>query len=216
MGARVVSWLSCVVVVGLLWASGASAGSGSRFSAKELKLLAKGELVQRPVVESRGELRLIGGTSWQVIDAPPSVVWQALLDTRRYHRMLPQLAEAKLVRRGRDARKVWFRHAAGPLDMTYTLDMKINAGERDINFRIDDSRDNSIRAAWGFYTVRPYEGGRSLLVYAIRADIGDGLGKSLVRSTVHEWMLKVPWMIKRFVEGSGRWIYKPASQVAAR
>jgi hypothetical protein len=28
-----------------------------------------------------------------------------------------------------------------------------------------------------------------------------------MRDSVHEWMLRTPWMIKRFVEGSGRKIY---------
>lgn len=199
-------FLACVGVV--------QAGGGE-FSPRELKQLARGELVKRPVTEARGELRLIGGTSWQVIDASPHVVWQALLDTRHYDRMVPQLAEAKVVRGTPDERKVWFRHAAGPLDMSYTLDMEIDEGRRDISFRIDDTRDNSIRAAWGVYNVLPYEGGKSLLVYAIRADLGEGLGRRLVSSTVHEWMLKVPWMVKRFVEGSGRYIYKDAPETLA-
>ena len=105
MGARVVSWLSIAAAVLLVGTSLVSAGSGDSFSKEELRKLSAGELVQRPVSESRGNLRLIGGTSWQVIDAAPSVVWQALLDTGHYPRMLPQLSEAKLVRRKGAARK---------------------------------------------------------------------------------------------------------------
>ena len=40
------------------------------------------------------------------------------------------------------------------------------------------------------------------------ADLDVGALGSLMRGDVHEWLLKVPWTVKRFVEGSGRWIYK--------
>jgi hypothetical protein len=30
----------------------------------------------------------------------------------------------------------------------------------------------------------------------------------VLRPAVQEWALRVPWMVKRFVEGSGRYIYK--------
>ena len=72
---------------------------------------------------------------------------------------------------------------------------------------MDQDRPHDLRAAWGFYTVRPYGNG-TLLVYGIMADLGGGFISALVQDAVHEWMLKTPWMIKRFVEGSGRWIYK--------
>jgi hypothetical protein len=73
-----------------------------------------------------------------------------------------------------------------------------------------------VRAAWGFYNLRPHGEG-TLLAFGIMADIGDGLLTALVRPQVHEWMMKVPWMVKRFVEGSGRKLYKvhPAPQATA-
>lgn len=187
----------------------ARAGSGERFTSHELSLLTRGELVSRPVEQRRGELRLMGGTSWQVIDAPPEVLWQALLDTDHYDRMLPQLIEARVLEEDDGARRLMLRHGASFVQTSYHLVMRADHARRDLSFRLDESRENGIRAAWGFYTVKPYEGGRSLLVYAVMADIGDGLATAVVRPTVHEWMLKVPTMIKRFVEGSGRLLYAP-------
>jgi hypothetical protein len=55
--------------------------------------------------------------------------------------------------------------------------------------------------------VRAYAGGKTLLAYGVMADIGNGLGSMLLRGSVHEWMMKVPWMVKRFIEGSGRYLY---------
>ena len=149
----------------------------------------------------------MGGSSGQLIDSPPEVVWQALLDTPRYPRFLPQVAEAKLVRQSNGTRKVFVRHG-GLAAASYYVSLRVETPLREISFRIEESGAIGVRAAWGFYSLRPYGHGKTLLAFGIMADIGDGLLTAIVRPQIHEWMLKVPWMVKRFVEGSGRTLYK--------
>jgi hypothetical protein len=198
----------------MLLAAGAYAGNGTReLSTEERASLDRGALVQRPMVQRRGSLELMGGTSYQVIDAPLKVVWSALLDTSHYHRMMPRVLEARLV--SSDARKqdtertVFMRQGAGPFEKAYYLTVRIYEERGDITFSVDERRPHDLRAAWGFYTVRPYaDGTKTLLAYGVMADFGvSGLG-ALVRGDMHDWLLKVPWTVKRFVEGSGRYIYK--------
>ncbi len=180
----------------------------------ELARLEREQRVERRVTLQRGGLRLIGGTSWQVIDAPPDVVWQALLDTEHYKRMLPQVAEVRLVREAGDSRTVFVRHGGPIVQPSYYLSVQIDRREHGLTFHVDESRPRSIRAAWGFYALRPHGAHKSLLVYGVMADIGDGLVKAMARPLVHEWMMKVPTLVKRFVEGSGRYIYKDHTPVA--
>lgn len=175
---------------------------------QERQRLERGELVTRPTIERRGSLRLVGGTSWQVINAKPSAVWQAVLDTTRYHRMLPRVRYAKLTQKSANQRTVYVMHSAGLVDASYYLKVKTYPERWDVTFTLDDSRPHSIRAAWGYYSVRPHGNGKTLLAYGAMVDVGDGVVAGITRSTVQEWALKVPWMIKRFVEGSGRWIYR--------
>lgn len=179
------------------------------FSSQERSSLDQGRLVQRPLERRRGALRLVGGTSYQVIDAPVHVVWQALLDTPHYHRMMPQLLEAKVVEQAHDRRTLFMRQGeSGLAEASYYLKVSVDAEQRDIEFRMDEERPHDLRAAWGFYNIRPYANGtRTLLSYGIMADLGDGLLVSLARDSVRDWMLRTPWMVKRFVEGSGRHIY---------
>jgi hypothetical protein len=189
----------------------ASAGNGGNrdFSREERASLAAGDLVSRPMVERRGSLELRGGTSYQVIDAPLRVVWRALLDTSHYHRMMPRVLEAKLVRDETHQRTVFMRQGVGPFEKAYYLDVHIYEERGDITFSVDERRPHDLRAAWGFYTVRPYaDGSKTLLAYGVMADIGAGPVGMLAGDDVHEWLLKVPWTVKRFVEGSGRYIYK--------
>ena len=202
-----------VAVVGLGLLAGppvvlAGGWDDRRFSTAERRALLSGELVQRRVRQRRGQLDLMGGTAWQVIDAPAERVWEALLDTPRYHRFMPQVLEARLGDRAPGERTVYMRQGQGFIQADYYLKVTVDHGDHDIAFTIDESRPHDLKAAFGFYTVRPYGPDRSLLAYGVMADIGDGLVAAAARGTVHEWMLKVPWMVKRFVEGSGRYIYR--------
>lgn len=202
----------------LLSAVAYAGNGGSReLSQEERASLDKGALVQRPRVERRGSLDLMGGTSYQVIDAPLKVVWNALLDTDHYHRMMPRVLEAKVVRDdthtqdapGDRERTVFMRQGAGPFERAYYLNVRVYPDRGDITFSVDEKRPHDVRAAWGFYTVRPYAGGtKTLLAYGVMADLDVGGIGVFVRDDMHDWLLKVPWTVKRFVEGSGRWIYK--------
>lgn len=196
----------------------AVAASEREFTPAEQARLRAGELVQRPATERRGRLHLMGGTSFQVVDAPRDVVWQALVDTEHYSKMLPQVLEARLVQDRGAHRLVYLRQGQqGFVETAYYLDVDLDQQRGDIAFRMDSKRPHDLRAAYGFYSVRPFESGRTLLCYGIMADIGEGVLRSLLRGAVQEWMLKTPWMVKRFVEGSGRWIYDwPATPSAAK
>ncbi len=184
--------------------------NSSNFTAEEWKRLDAGQLVLRPTTRTQGELRLMGGSSWQVIDAAPEIVWRALLDTPRYHRMMPQVLEARLVRTRDNQRTVFLRQGAeGLLEAKYYLRVNVHEQQRDITFTVDEKMPHDgLRAAWGFYTVRPYGEGKTLLAYGVMADIGGGMVAGLVRHNVHDWMLRTPWMVKRFVEGSGKRLYR--------
>jgi hypothetical protein len=198
-----------------LLATAVSAGNGGNrdFSSEERASLAAGGLVSRPMVERRGSLDLRGGTSYQVIDAPLRVVWSALLDTSHYHRMMPRVLEARVVNSEPTERTVFMRQGAGPFEKAYYLTVHIYSERGDITFGVDERRPHDLRAAWGFYNVRPYANGqKTLLAYGVMADIGIGPMGALIGDDVHEWLLKVPWTVKRFVEGSGRHIYKEAWQ----
>jgi ribosome-associated toxin RatA of RatAB toxin-antitoxin module len=203
------AWALAICVLGMaLCAAPARADANRELTAAEHAKLARGELVVRPLEQRRGSQELIGGAAWQVIEARPEVVWQALLDTSRYHRFMPRVLEARLVAEKGGLRTVFVRQGTELIDASYYMKVHVVPDKRDISFAVDESRPHDLRTAWGFYSVRPYGNGRTLLAYGIMADIGGGLLTGVLKGTIHEWMLKVPWLLKRFVEGSGRWLYK--------
>jgi hypothetical protein len=195
-------WVVCVFLL-LGPASSALAQEGA-FTGTERARLARGEIVTRRTTEQRGGLRLIGGTSWQVIDAPPSAVWEAALDTPRYNHLFPEVDDARVVERASNRRVVRLHHERGPIELDYHLELTFLDSQRLARFRVDPTRPHAIRDAWGFFSIRPYAGGKSIVTWGILADVGTGLVTGLLRPTVHEWMLLVPRTMKRFIEGSGR------------
>jgi ribosome-associated toxin RatA of RatAB toxin-antitoxin module len=200
--------LALVLVLAAI-ASGASASLVSGLTRDESRRLEAGQLVVRPAEREKGSLRLLGGTSYQVIDVGPELVWAALLDTTRYPRMMPRVIEARVVDETEHERTVFMRQGAeGFVEKRYYLKVRLDRTRRDMTFVVDHRRPHDLDAAWGFYSVRPHAGGRTLLTYGVMADVGDGLLASLLGGSLQEWMLKAPWMVKRFVEKSGRHVYR--------
>lgn len=176
------------------------------FTAEERRRLDDGELVVRPVARRRGALRLIGGSSWQVIDLPPEVTWRALCDAGSYDRMLPAAQETRVVAHRPGQRVVRVSHAVGFVSARYHLRMRYDHERRDISFSLDERRPNDLRAAWGFLSVAPFEGDpeRSLVSYGVMADLGGGVLGGILRGQIHEWMLRVPRTIRDYLHGAGR------------
>src|SRR6476646_4993526 len=90
-----------------------------QLTASEQRRLQQGELVERRLTRERDGMRLIGGSSYQVINASPEVVWRAVLDTQYYPRTLPQVIEAKLVHDAGLRRTVFMRHGNGLVETSY-------------------------------------------------------------------------------------------------
>lgn len=170
-------------------------------SAQERTQLGAGELVARETVERRGRLQLIGGTSYQVIDRPVEEVWQTLTGpSADYRHMLPQVRRARELQRNGNERLIQFTHRVGPVRIGYALRFDFQPERKVIVFRLDEDQPHDIRAAWGFVRVRRWGQNKTLISFGAMVDIGTGVLSSAVLPTVHEWVLKIPWTIRRHVE----------------
>ena len=154
-----------------------------------------------------GGVRLYGGTSWQRVRMPPEVVWQVILDTPRYPAVLPQVTEARVVRQNGSKRLVHFRHGHGLLSLQYHLVMNCSNSAHAVQFYIDQSRPRSLRQGRGFLVVRPHGQGQSLIVFNVFADLGTGMISSILRPQIQDGILRVPYSIKRYVEGRAQETY---------
>lgn len=185
-------------------------GQGPRrgFTSEEQQSLESGGLVVRRQARRRGDLHLIGGTSYQVINRTPEEVWRAVLDTPRYTRFLPQLREARVIERATNRKLVFLRHAQGPVDASYFITQQLEHGARTLHFRVDPSRPSDLGEGWGFIQVAGYATSKAIVTFGIFADVGQGILAGLVRPSIHYWMMQVPALLKRYLRGSGRHRYR--------
>jgi ribosome-associated toxin RatA of RatAB toxin-antitoxin module len=183
-------------------------GGAETFTAEETSRLAEGKLVTRPLRVRRGGVELIGGSSWQVIEAEPEIVWRALHDASRYPKMLPGVKEARVVAEGPDVRTVHVRQGAWPISTSYHVLLRSDPAMRELAFELDQKHAHKLNAGWGFARVVPYRGAKTLIAFGVLADVGRGLLAAVGRSVLQRWMLKVPSTVKSFLERGGRDLYR--------
>ena len=199
-----ISLFLIIASVGSLLTSTATAQSTSSFTSAERSQLRRGRLVTRNETEMRDGLRLIGGTAFQVINAPPEVVWRAVMDIERWNRFVPQVVESRTVSSASGRKTIYLRHEHGPVEAAYHLRLTHMDSQRMAQFRLDRTRRNDLREGWGFFIVAPFGNGKTMITFGVMADVGSGIITGLVRPTVHEWMLRIPQQLKSWVEGAGR------------
>jgi ribosome-associated toxin RatA of RatAB toxin-antitoxin module len=178
----------------------ARASESREFSSEEEARLRAGKLVVRPEQRRVSGEHLLGGMSWQLIDATPTRVWRTLSDVHAYPHFLPAVEEAVLVESNGAKQSIFIRHHLGFIRASYWVRALLEPAHGRLRFKLDREHPSSIRDAWGELRVTPFQHEQSVVSLAIMADLGDGLFVGLARSNVHEWMLRVPEQLKHYVE----------------
>ncbi|MEM1418884.1 MAG: SRPBCC family protein, partial [Myxococcota bacterium] len=168
--------LALAFVAAAIAAAPALAQLDTPLSSRDRRQLARGETVMRQVQERRGPFRLMGGTSFQVVDLPPEAVWAALNDdARRMRHMLPQVRQARQLEQQGAVRVIRFDHRVGVVEAGYTLRFEYYPSQQTVVFRLDDRYEHDLRAAWGFMRLLPWDGGtKTHISFCARVDNGDG------------------------------------------
>jgi hypothetical protein len=184
----------------------ARAEAGAEFSEAERNSLQAGRLVTRRRTERQGSTIHFGGTSFQTIERPLHEVWRAVRNPSMYRELLPNVHAIQVVERSADDAVVRFEHTYGPIRAGYHLRLTFSERSTDVSFVLDTSRPNDVRSARGFLTLSPWpnDPNRTLVSWGILAGVDDGFVSGLVRPQLHDWMLRVPTTMRRFLQGRGR------------
>lgn len=178
-----------------------------RLTERDRARLARGELIIRRTAQRRGALQLIGGTSFQVVNVSPELAWRALHDAARFGKMLPGASESRQTfHRGND-RGIVVKHGDGAVTASYRLRLNYIEPSRVLMFQVDDRSPGALRAGWGFLRIQRWTSTRTLVSFGVLADVGNGMLAGALRPRVHDWMLRVPRTMKRFLENDGVGLY---------
>jgi ribosome-associated toxin RatA of RatAB toxin-antitoxin module len=146
----------------------AAPARAKRFSADELKRLHRGETVSR-------YWKLAGrdvGTGWAaaVIAAAPDQVFSVVADVERYKTFMNRMQESKILRRTSAGYDFYYK-----IDMPWPLSdhwcVTRNVHRIDRKARRFERRWTLLRGSFthnaGYWLVRPFSGGRALLIYSV-------------------------------------------------
>jgi hypothetical protein len=197
------AWL--VVVCGALTLTSVPtrASDARELSSEEEADLRAGKLVVRPIEKLLRGRQMIGGMAWQLIDANVETVYAAMTDVNAHVKYLPAAEEVRQVAPGPPP-VLFVQHRLGLIRAGYFVRTIHDASQHSVRIVLDHSRPASIRDAWAELRVHPYGQQRSVVSLVVMADLGDSLVIRLIRSNVHSWMLRVPLLLKRYVEGSAK------------
>lgn len=196
----IVVFAGACLALALAVGPGAVAQEDARgFTARERTRLRAGELVVRNERRREGPYRLIGGTSWQRVHAPIEQVWETVLDTSAYPRLIPALEHAELVRDDDDTRLVLMRHRYSFASASYFARVTIDAERHHVRFDLDRTRPADLRAGRGFISLSPYRGD-TIVSWGVLADPGGGVITDVFGPLMHDWMLAVPRCVREYIE----------------
>lgn len=195
------AWMAIVCAALTLTSEPLHASEARELSREEEADLRAGKLVTRPLEKLSHGRQLIGGMSWQVIEATPATVFAALTDEHAHVKYLPAAEEVRKVSAG-PPEILFVQHRLGLIRAGYFVRAQSDPARRSLRLHVDRSRPSSIRDAWAELRVYPYGDHRSVVSLIVMADLGDSLVIRMIRGNVHTWMLRVPALLKRYVEGS--------------
>jgi len=182
-----------------------------QFTRTERRTLEEGQPVRHPRSQNRSGHAFVGGNAWRVIPRPLDEVWRSLNDSAHLCQMLPQCVGQRVVVAGSDRRVMRFTHEYGPIRASYHMRMDLDQASHDLSFRLDRSRPNDVREAWGFLNVRRYRGSdaRTLVSWGVMADPGSQIMTTLLGGAVQASLLRVPDELHDYmVVGPGRNRYR--------
>ena len=195
------AWTAIVCAALTLTSAPLGASEARELSSAEEADLRAGKLVTRPLEKLSHGRQLIGGMAWQLIDANVDTVFAALTDEHAHVKYLPAAEDVRKVEPGPPP-ILFVQHRLGLVRAGYFVRASADPSRHSLRIQLDRSRPSSIRDAWAELRVYPYGEHRSVVSLIVMADLGDSLVIRMVRSNIHSWMLRVPELLKRHVEGS--------------
>lgn len=170
------------------------------FAPSEREALLGGQRVERPLAFETTEGSYVGGIAYQVVHRAPEQILAALLDASNLPAMLPRTRAARVVSVEGRLTRIELTQGAAPFLARYTIVVEPSGDGSELRFWLDQRAAHDVRDVWGFFRVRPFGPGRTLLSVGAAVDLGGGLFRPLFDAKVRRAVLGAVTGIRDFVE----------------
>lgn len=180
-----------------------AAPSAARTPAPEL--VQPSEQPAQQLEASEEKERWISGTREVEIDRPLSLVREVIFDPNTYWSILPHVKAVKLIERVSDTELVvGLTQGLSFISASYAVRVRLEGPER-VRIWLEKAYPHDIEQAEILVELTEISEGRGCNVrYQVKADIGTGVGRALLRGRIEKSALRPPLLLKNYVEGFPR------------
>jgi ribosome-associated toxin RatA of RatAB toxin-antitoxin module len=172
------------------------------FTSNELGRLKQGKALHQPLPNSR-QGGFYGGTGWIIADAPPDVVWQAIVDWESYHKIFPNTVSARELSRKGQRSLLEMKLGYKLISVLYHCEITRDDQRRILSFKLMEKLPHDIEAARGYWRLFPQQDGRTLIAYVVAVQVPMGLVNLLgdkLEAQLEGGLLNIPKHLKRWIE----------------
>ena len=148
--------------------------SAVSFSQSERESLKAGKTIHK-YLDNSSENGFFGGSGYTLIDAPPEVVWNAILDFDVYNKVFSATNKVSEVNRKGDRSLIHYKMGYKFLNLEYYVDVTRNHEKYTVSFEMIKNMPHDIINARGYWRLFPQKGGRTLVAYIVSAQIPMGI-----------------------------------------
>jgi len=190
----------------------ATPAAAVEFTDRQLERLKAGKTVKKPL-STVGEGGVYGGSGFALVDAPPEVVWQAILDWESYHTVFPRTRETREVSQRGDRSLVRVVMGYALVNIEFFVKIRTDKSKWQMDFELAENRPHDIEAARGYWRLFPQPGGQTLVAYVTAVKVPMGVVNLIPESLekkINRNLLACPKFLREWLEGAGASRYRPA------
>jgi hypothetical protein len=185
--------LSCLLITGPAMAID--------FTEHELSRLKEGKSVKKPLARA-GTNGFYGGSGFALIDAPPEIVWEALLDWSSYPRVYPSTVEVREVSRRGNRSLVKMELGHELVSVSYFVEVEADKSRWQIDYHLVTNKPHDIDSAHGYWRLFPQKDGRTLAAYVVAVQVPMGVVNLLperLERKINRYLLASPHFLRKWI-----------------
>jgi hypothetical protein len=158
---------SCVVVLVILTGAMPGSAASPTLSADQQRRLEAGEIVLLEALPPGASTSAQGGTAVALVCAPPSVVWDIVVDWRNHPSMYPRVTHAEGTQADPRRLRVRYTLSIGPFSFEVDMDKYPDPAQRRVTWHLAEDRPSTFFSESSGYWQVDAAGTDSRVTYAV-------------------------------------------------
>jgi hypothetical protein len=200
------------IVTGLAILAMAGNAVAVDFTDAQRDKLKAGKSVKKPLAEA-GSNGVYGGAGFALVDAPPDVVWSAILDWGSYKRIFPKMIEVREVSRKGGRRLVRMEIGHKLINVSYFVSVETDKAKWQVSYELVGSKPHDLDEVQGYWRLFPQKNGQTLVAYVTAVKVPMGVVNLIpdaLEEKINRNLLASPQFLREWIHRAGPTRYASA------